>query len=73
MPTSDSSKPLATYEDWKGSVLTLYLNNSKALRKIEVLDLWMTAMGPPLALRCKYRTQIINVPYEKVMYYIIHD
>ena len=73
MPERDLSKPLATYENWKGSVLTLYLNNGKVLRKIEVLDLWMTAMGPPLALRCKYRTQEINIPYEKVMYYIIHN
>jgi len=73
MPSEDPSKPFAGYDDWKGSVVTLLLSNGKALRKVKVLDLWMTPMGPPLALQCKYGAQTINVPFEKVMYYTIHS
>lgn len=73
MPSKDVSKPHASYDDWKGSVVTLHLSNNKILRKVLVLELWMTIAGPPLALQCKHGVQIINVPYEKVMYYTIHS
>lgn len=66
------TKPHASYEDWKDSKVTLHLSNGDILAEVIVIDLWMTAAGPPLALACIFGIAIINVPFERVMYYQIH-
>jgi len=67
----EDEKPLASYEDWKGAVVTLYLADGKSLQKVEVIDLWMHPNGSPHELTVKHRGQNLCVPYLRVMYYKI--
>lgn len=64
-------KPHGSYDDWKGSTNDLHLSNGDILIDAEVIDLWMAPSGQPHALACLHKSQVINVPFDKIMWYVI--
>lgn len=65
-------KPFSTYEDWIGSTITLVMDNGKVLDKIVVVDMWLLATGQPHSLSAMLGGDEINIPYERVLYYVNH-